>query len=280
MADLKKLAIKLGTDGPHKVLATSRMIKILYNGSYILQTTNAVFCWEHPFYPQFYVSRKELEASSKQVGLSITEGETYKSDNGTEVGKQLKLEVGGKSIDKVVAFSDSLSGDAEPLAGLVKIDFDSVDAWFEEDTPVFVHPKDPFKRIDIVASKRPIRVSVDGQVVAETSMSSHLYETMLPTRFYMPFTALDPSVLRPSKTRTRCPYKGEAEYYSVEVNGKLHEDIIWYYRTPTLESGPIVGLVCFYNEKVDIELDGKMLDRPDTHFGKSKPSENKKPSIV
>jgi len=81
---------------------------------------------------------------------------------------------------------------------------------------------------------------------------------------------VDPRVLRPSKTTTRCPYKGEAEYYSVEVNGKLHEDVIWFYKCPTLESGAIAGLVCFYNEKVDIEVDGKRLEKAQSVFSKAK----------
>ncbi|KAK4540236.1 hypothetical protein LTR36_009641 [Oleoguttula mirabilis] len=268
MADLKKLAVKLGTDGPVKTLATTRMIKLLFNGVYILQTTNAVFVWEHPFYPQFYVPRSELVENSKHTPLQLTEGDAFNSSHGKQVGTQLTLTVGDKSTAQAIAFSDDLSGSAEALRGLVKIDFHAIDKWFEEDTPMSVHPKDPFKRVDVVQSRRHIRVFVDGEVVADTTTSHHLYETMLPTRYYMPLTVVRPDVLRPSTTRTQCPYKGEAEYYSVEVNGKLHKDIVWFYNTPTLESALVAGLVCFYNEKVDIELDGQMLERADTHFGR------------
>ncbi|EMC91103.1 hypothetical protein BAUCODRAFT_44707, partial [Baudoinia panamericana UAMH 10762] len=256
-SNLKKLAVKLGTDGPVKVLHTPRMIKILFNGTYILQTTQAHYVWEHPFYPQFYVPRSELQSSTRQTGLKITENDTVTTDNGKQVAHLWSLAVGNKSTDNVIAFSDDLTGNAEQLKGLVKIDFASMDQWFEEDTPIHVHPKDPFKRVDILQSRRHIRVSVGGKVVADTTTSMHLYETGLPCRYYIPLTAVDPTVLRPSKTRTQCPYKGEAEYYSVEVDGELHEDIIWYYNRPTLECGLIVGLVCFYNEKVDIELDGQ-----------------------
>lgn len=85
----------------------------------------------------------------------------------------------------------------------------------------------------------------------------HLFETSLPRRFYLPFTSVSPQYLRPSKTRTQCPYKGEAEYYNIVLdNGKEYKDIVWYYTTPTLESGAVAGLVCFYNEKVDIEIKG------------------------
>lgn len=152
-----------------------------------------------------------------------------------------------------------------------------MDKWFEEDSPIFIHPKDPFKRIDLLQSTRPILVSIDGVQVAKTNTSTHLYETGLPCRYYIPLTAIDQGILRPSKTRTQCPYKGEAEYYSVEVNGKLHEDVIWYYNQPLLECAKVESLCCFYNEKVDIELDGRKLERPETPFSKSKPGQ--KPTL-
>lgn len=144
------------------------------------------------------------------------------------------------------------------------------DQWFEEDTPIFVHPKDPFKRIEILASTRPVKVEIDGKKVAETSTSMHLYETSLPVRYYLPLTSVDPTVLQPSNTRTQCPYKGDAEYYSVVIDGNEHKDVVWYYNRPTAESAPVTGLVCFYNEKVDISIqeDGKWqpLGRPKSVF--------------
>jgi uncharacterized protein (DUF427 family) len=94
----------------------------------------------------------------------------------------------------------------------------------------------------------------------------HLLETSLPTRYYVPLTSVDLSVLRKSDLVTQCPYKGSAEYYNVVVNGEELKNIVWYYRTPTHESAVIANLVCFYNEKVDIILDGKQLKRPKTHF--------------
>ena len=276
---LKKLALKLGIDGPVKTVSTPRKVQILYNGAYVLATTNAVFVWEHPFYPQYYVPTKELISSSKTRQWEFKEGEVFKAENGTEVAMQCTIKVGTKSTDQVLAFSsENLSGKAEELKGMTKIDFASMDQWFEEETPIYVHPKDPFKRVDILQSTRDIKVFVDGQVVAKTQSSMHLYETGLPVRFYIPLTAIDASVLRPSTTKTKCPYKGEAEYYSVEVNGKLHEDLFWYYRNPTLESSKVQGLCCPYSERVDIELDGVKLDRPKTHFGP--PKESKKPSAI
>jgi uncharacterized protein (DUF427 family) len=137
----------------------------------------------------------------------------------------------------------------------------SADQWLEEDMPVFVHPKDPYKRIDVLPSQRPIEVKVSGRTVAKTNWSMHLYETGLPVRYYLPLGSVDQSVLRKSSLITKCPYKGEAEYYDVVVDGKKHEGLVWYYRLPTRESAAIAELVCFYSEKVELYLDGERQGR-------------------
>ena len=235
---MEKIAAKLGTSGPVKDLPTPRRVQLLLNGVYIAQTTSAVFIWEHPYYPQLYIPRNAFSSSSS---LEISDlRPLYDTSGKHQVATQLSLRVGSKSTEEVISFSSSgLPSPAAALSGLVRVAFDSIDAWFEEDTPIYVHPKDPFKRVDLLDSQRRIRVRVGGQVVADTPTSIHLYETGLPCRFYLPFTSVDPKVLRPSKTRTKCPYKGEAEYYSVEVDGKLHEDVVWYYTRPTLECAKV-----------------------------------------
>lgn len=95
----------------------------------------------------------------------------------------------------------------------------------------------------------------------------HLLETGLPTRYYMPLPSVDQSKLRKSETITKCPYKGEAEYYDVVVDGQVKKDLVWYYRLPTSECAAVAGLVCFYNEKVEIVLDGEVQEVPKTPFG-------------
>jgi uncharacterized protein (DUF427 family) len=261
-----------------KTLPTPRKVQILFGGIYIVRSINASYVWEHPYYPQLYVPKADIQSASKKENFSFHEGEEFKAEDGSSIATQCSIKAGDKSTDQILAFSDNLSGKGSELKGLVKIEFSAMDQWFEEDTPIHVHPKDPFKRIDILASTREIKVSIDGQQIAHTKTAMHLYETGLPARFYLPMTSVDPTVLRPSTTKTKCPYKGEAEYFSVEINGELHEDIFWYYFRPTLESNKIEGLLCPYNERVDIELDGKKLERPKTPFGK--PKEMKKPSAV
>lgn len=129
-----------------------------------------------------------------------------------------------------------------------------------------MHPKDPFKRIDTLRSSRSIEVQIDGKTVAKASSSVHLHETGLPVRYYLSPGSVDPSLLRNSELVTKCPYKGEAEYYSIVVDGKEYKDIVWYYRLPTHESAAVAGLICFYNEKVDIFVDGEKQERPKTPF--------------
>jgi uncharacterized protein (DUF427 family) len=192
----------------------------------------------------------------------------------------------------VIQFTDKLTGTAAPLNGRWKFNFNAVDRWFEEDAPIYVHPKDPFKRIDILPSTRRVQVfdRKDGKQLADAQSSMHLYETGLPVRYYLPLTSVDASLLRPSSTKTQCPYKGEAEYYSIEIpGGGVLKDTVWYYDRPILESAKIesevfpiwiqiilllplsimigantkspTGLLCFYSEKVEIKVDGQWLPK-------------------
>ncbi len=138
----------------------------------------------------------------------------------------------------------------------MKVEFGALDQWFEEDVPIYCHPKDPYKRIDIVSSARNLKVEVDGVTLAETSKPLHLLETTLRTRYYLPPTSIKWEYLSPSNLTTLCPYKGQAEYYHVTVNGKKYENLVWYYRYPTMESAQVAGHLCFYNEYVDTWVDG------------------------
>ena len=112
------------------------------------------------------------------------------------------------------------------------LDTDAFDAWLEEDEPVLGHARDPFHRLDILPGSRTVRVELDGVVLAESTRAQLLFEgTLLPVRAYLP--PADVRVpLRPSPTRTRCAYKGEAAYWSVDVHGRTVADLAWSYETP------------------------------------------------
>jgi len=138
--------------------------------------------------------------------------------------------------------------------------------WLEEDEPVYTHPRDPHTRVDILASSRHIRIEIDGVTVADSASPRILFETGLPPRYYLPLSDIRTDLLRPSDTQSHCPYKGTAGYWSVDTGQQRHEDIVWIYRTPLPESQKIAGLAAFYDEKVDVFIDGVEQRRPQTKF--------------
>ncbi len=126
-----------------------------------------------------------------------------------------------------------------------------MDTWLEEDEEVFVHPRGPFVRVDVLRSSRHLRIEALGEIVAESRRPVLLFETGLPTRYYLPITDVRMEWLQPSDTLTRCPYKGEAHYYALRIGDRNIDDACWYYRYPTQEVAAIAGLVCFYPERVE-----------------------------
>ena len=139
----------------------------------------------------------------------------------------------------------------------MRFDWSALEAWFEEDERVFVHPRSPYVRVDAIRSTRAVRIEVEGVVLAESSSPVMVFETGLPTRYYLNRTEVDFSHLIPTETVTECPYKGTTSgYWSVQVGETSHGDLAWSYDFPTRQLLPIAGLIAFYNEKVDVFLDG------------------------
>jgi uncharacterized protein (DUF427 family) len=119
-------------------------------------------------------------------------------------------------------------------------------------------------RITITPAAVHVEIAVNGTTVAASDRPVLLDETGLPTRYYLPREDVNADVLRPSDSATTCPFKGQASYYSVEVGGETFHDLVWRYDTPIPDAAPIAGLLCFYNERVDITVDGERLPRPET----------------
>jgi len=173
-------------------------------------------------------------------------------------------------------YPDPVAG-AELIDGMIAFYWNRMDAWFEEDEEVFVHPRDPYHRVDVRRSSRHIKVSLDGELLGESTRALAVFESNLPTRWYMP--AEDVRVaLEQSPTVTGCPYKGEAGYHSVvRAGGEVVKDLIWYYADPLPEVAEIAGLLCFFNERVDLEVDGELQGRPDSPWSHGVKSENLPP---
>ena len=204
-----------------------RRVRVVHGGVVAVDTTDAIYVWEHQYYPWWYVPTASVKSE---------------------------------------LLPDAVLSDGIGIDGYTRIDWKGVDAWFEEDEEAFGHPRDPYHRVDVRDSSRHVHVSIDGVVVAESNHPRLLFETGLPARYYLPKLDVRMDLLTPTAKSSVCPYKGVAEYWSVDVHGTTHPDVVWSYRDPIPEAFKIAGLVSFYNEKVDIEVDGRHVGRPQTAF--------------
>ncbi|KII85194.1 hypothetical protein PLICRDRAFT_116610 [Plicaturopsis crispa FD-325 SS-3] len=234
--------------GQLHIESTPKRVRVLFNGTFVVDTCEARLVWEKPYYPVYFFGHQDLPEKYLQSTGSGS------SDEGTVYN----LVVGSRHAPSSVVKYD---GD-HALAGLLKIMFGAMDAWFEEEEEVFVHPKDPYKRVDVLQSAREVRVEVNGIEVARTVKPKLLFETSLPVRTYIPKTDCRLDLLVPSALTTQCPYKGVANYYDVHLpDGQTIRDVVWWYRAPLPECESIKGYVAFYDEKVDVWVDGKKQAR-------------------
>ncbi|GAB3443726.1 DUF427 domain-containing protein [Actinophytocola sediminis] len=228
-----------------RVETSQKRVRAYVGGRLVADSRSPVLVWEKPYYPTYFLPAADVLAELAPTADPV---------------------VHDVVVDGVrVPAAASRFPDPE-LRDLVKLHFDAMDEWLEEDEPIYVHPRDPYKRVDILASSRHVVVMVDGVVVADSRQPRILFETSLPPRYYLPLTDVRLDLLVPSTTQTHCPYKGTASYWTVDTGRGVHADIVWIYRAPLPESQKVTGLACFYNEKVDITLDGQPLERPHSPF--------------
>jgi len=242
-----------------RVLPNPKWIRGTYRGRTVVDSRNARMVWEVPYYPAWYFPIEDVHAELRD------NGQVLRSPS-RGPGTRYDLIVEGVSDIILDGAWQHLGSPVEGLRGLVRLEWDAMDSWFEEDVEVFVHPRSPEVRVDILPSSKHVRVIIDGEVVADSTRARILFETNLPPRYYLPQTDVRMDLLTPTATSSACPYKGWANYWNVTVKGTTHTDFAWSYRSPLPESTAISGLVCFYNEKVDIEIDGQAVPRPKTKF--------------
>jgi len=138
--------------------------------------------------------------------------------------------------------------------------------WREEEEPVAGHPRDPHKRVEALPSSRHVVVELDGMRLADSSRPVLLFETDLPTRYYVPMEDVDATALEPTSNRSLCPYKGVADQYWSVVGHPDATNVAWSYSAPAPAVGAVTGRVAFYNELVDITVDGVRQPRPISVF--------------
>ncbi|MEX2453772.1 MAG: DUF427 domain-containing protein [Rhodospirillaceae bacterium] len=242
-----------------------RRVRVQFGGEWIADTTEAKLLYEANYTPVYYFPVKDVRLDL----LHPTDHSThcpYKGD-----ASYWTIEAGGKTAENAIwayqaPFDEMAALDLQDYCAFY---WNRVDHWYEEDEEIFVHPRDPRKRVDTVPSSRRVKIVLGGETVAETARAHFLFETGLPTRYYIPREDVRMDLLAPSATRTRCPYKGTASYWTATVGGKTFEDIVWSYEDPVPECPRIRGLMCFYDEKVDaVFVDGKQNEKPVTKWSK------------
>lgn len=257
--------------------STVKRVRALLGDEVVVDTTAALLVWE----PRRVVPTYAVPVADVRVALVDAPPEPD-AGSADEVGLRLPAVSDRPVLDPSIPFAvHTTDGDPvelhgrtggpvgrgfrptdEELAAHVVLDFTTFD-WFEEDEPIVGHPRDPFHRIDVLASSRHVCLELDGHVLAESVRPQLLFETSLPVRFYLPRedVAVD---LRPSATRTWCAYKGEASYWSPDLGGTEVPDLAWSYEAPLHDASAVEGLVAFFDERVDVVLDGQRRERPVT----------------
>ena len=240
-----------------------RRARVRFAGETIADSTAAHLLFETRHLPIYYFPRADVRFDL----LRASDHHTYCPYKGTAA--YWTIAVGGQASENAVWGYPEPFAEVAAIKDYVAFYWDRVDHWFEEDDEIFVHARDPYKRVDVVNSSRPLRVIVGGEVVAETTRARFLYETRLPTRYYIPPEDVRMDRLVPSDKLTACPYKGTARYWSVRAGDRVFPDIVWSYPEPIPECPKIKGYLCFFNEHVDdILLDGKPVPRPITPWAK------------
>lgn len=237
-----------------------RRVRTFLAGVPVADSTHVLTMFETGHLPVYYFPLADVRTDL----LVETSHRTHCPYKGEAVHYSVK--VGGHESENAAwQYPEPIEGAPHELASSVAFYWDRMERWFEEDDEVFKHARDPYHRVDVLRSSRHVRVEIAGETVAETRRPCLLFETGLPTRYYIPPTDVRLDLLVASSSTSVCPYKGEASYYSVRVGETRVEDIAWYYRHPIPECPKIENLICFYNEKVDaLYVDGELLERPVT----------------
>jgi uncharacterized protein (DUF427 family) len=164
---------------------------------------------------------------------------------------------------RLVALADGAWQYEDGLAeGLIGVRWDAVDRWLEEDEEVIVHPRDPYHRLELRDTSRPVEVALAGEKLAASSAPLVLFETSLPARWYFTPEEITAELVPNPDTRTGCAYKGWASYFDVRVAGRVERALAWHYEHPLEGMERIRTRVCFFNERVEVTVDRQLQEQP------------------
>jgi len=238
------------------VLPCPRRVRAVVGGETVVDSTRALYLFERDHLPVYYFPEEDVrtqlfEPSAKHTTCPRKGEASYWT-----------LRVGDRVVADVMWGYDEPIDSIPEIAGHRAFYWSRMDHWYEEDDEVYVHPRDPFSRVDVMSSSRRVRIEIQGIVVAESMRPWLVFETGLPTRYYFPRADVHMELLRPSERVTACPYKGRASYYSAMVGDEVVRDVAWTYTFPIPEQPKLAGLIAFFDERTDVWVDGERQERP------------------
>jgi uncharacterized protein (DUF427 family) len=263
-----------------RIEPTTKRVRALIGDETVVDTTRALLVFEpHRVVPGYAVPVGDISGELVEEGgvdraqtiplMTVGGGAQQVIESApfalhTTDGVELTLRV-GETERPGAAFR----ADDPDLDGYAILDFDAFDHWLEEEEAIRGHPRDPLHRIDVRLSSRHVRIELDGEVLAESRRPRLVFETKLAVRFYLPREDIRMDLLRPSPTRTICAYKGLASYFALELGERTVADIAWTYEDPLPDAAELTGYVSFYDERVDVIVDGEQRRRPRTAWSQA-----------
>jgi uncharacterized protein (DUF427 family) len=240
-----------------------RRVRVSFGGETIADSKHALLLRERKCLPVYYFPKPDVRMEVMHPTSHRTHC-PYKGD-----ASYWAIKVGAKAAENAAwSYVDPLAS-ASAIKGHFAFQWNLMDSWHEEEEEIFVHPRDPYKRVDVLQSSRHVVVTAAGETVADTRRPRLLFETGHPSRYYIPLDDIRRDLLLLSETASRCPYKGIASYWSVKIGDKIFQDLAWSYLDPIPECPKIKGLVCFFQEReATIYVDGEELPRLRTKWSR------------
>lgn len=231
-----------------------KRVRAEFAGETIVDSRHVKLLYETGHLPVYYFPRDDVRMDL----LEATDQATHCPFKGDAA--YWTVRAGDRAADNAVWSYPEPLADTPPIAGYMAFYSDRMDAWYEEDEHVIGHPHDPYHRVDVLQSSRHVRVTVDGKVIAESERPKMLFETSLPPRYYLPPEDVRTDLLSRSDTESVCPYKGHATHWTLKRGSEDIADVAWSYPEPLPEASSVPGYICFYDDKVDVEVDGEHLE--------------------